>query len=152
MPDQAVGVLFHLEETMPFCADQTIVVRNLYSDNVNDTETEISTILVGCSVNAKTVASATSAGLAAASIIQIRIFAGSHTRAATQSVRAALVPADDKFVAPLAWAAQSAVSAAETWTLRPGDKIEVAGETKTILAVHDNRQGRRFPHWYVEAH
>lgn len=137
---------------MPLCANQTLVVRNLFSDIENDEETEISTILVGCSVHQKTVANATSEGLATASIAQIRIFAGGHTLAATQSARAALVPADNKFVDPSDWAAQSAVSAADTWTLRPGDKVEVAGKAMTILAVHDNRRGGRFPHWYVEAH
>lgn len=137
---------------MPLNANQTIVVRNLFSKPEADIETEISTTLVGCSVHNRTVASATAEGLASASIAQIRIFAGGHTRAATQRARAALVSAVDKFVDPQQWDALEAGSAADSWTLRPGDKIEVDGQAMTILTVHDNRQGRRFPHWYVEAH
>lgn len=137
---------------MPLNANQTIVVRNLFSKPEDDIETEISTTLVGCSVHNRTVASATADGLASASIAQIRIFTGGHTLAATQRARAALVSADGKFVTPKEWAAQTPLSAAGSWTLRPGDKIEVDGQAMTILAVHDNRQGRRFPHWYVEAH
>lgn len=137
---------------MPLNANQTIVVRNLFSKPEDDIEAEISTTLVGCSVHNRTVASATAKGLASASIAQIRIFAGGHTLAATQRARAALVSADGKFVDPQQWDALAAVSAADAWTLRPGDKIEVAGTPMTILAVHDNRQGRHNPHWYVEAH
>lgn len=137
---------------MTLNANQTIVVRNLFSKPEADIETEISTTLVGCSVHNRTVASATAEGLASASIAQIRIFAGGHTRAATQRARAALVSAVDKFVDPQQWDALEAGSAADSWTLRPGDKIEVDGQAMTILTVHDNRQGRRFPHWYVEAH
>lgn len=137
---------------MPLNANQTIVVRNLFSKPEADIETEISTTLVGCSVHNRTVASATAEGLSSASIAQIRIFAGGHTQAATQRARAALVSADGKFVDPQQWDALEAGSAADSWTLRPGDKIEVDGQAMTILTVHDNRQGRRFPHWYVEAH
>lgn len=136
---------------MPLLADKTITVRNLRYDPETDTEVEITTRLEGCSVHAKTVANATADGLAAASLAQIRIFAG-HTLAATQSASEAHVPAGDKFLAPAAWAVQSAAAAADTWTLRPGDHIEYQGQRMTILAVHDNRGARRNPHWYVEAH
>lgn len=136
---------------MPLLADKTITVVNLHYDPEADTEQEISTILVGVSVHARTVATASADGLNAASIAQIRIFAG-HTRAATRSARAALVYADDKYLAPDEWAAQDAAAAASAWTLRPGDHIEYQGQRMTILAVHDNRQSRRNPHWYVEAH
>lgn len=136
---------------MPLLADKTITVRNLRYDPETDTEAEITTRLEGCSVHAKTVANATADGLAAASIAQIRIFAG-HTLAAPQSAAKAPVPAEGKFIVPAAWAAQSAVAAADTWTLRPGDHIEYQGQRMTILAVHDNRGARRNPHWYVEAH
>ena len=136
---------------MPLLADKTITVRNLRYDPETDTEAEITTRLEGCSVHAMTVANATADGLAAASLAQIRIFAG-HTLAATQSASEAPIPADDKFLAPAAWAAQSAAAAADTWTLRPGDHIEYQGQRMTILAVHDNRGARRNPHWYVEAH
>lgn len=138
---------------MPLNANQTIVVRNLFSKPEDDLEIEISTTLVGCSVHNRTVASATVEGLASASIAQIRIFSGGHTLAATQMAPTALVPAADKFVSwPQQWDALAAGSAADAWTLRPGDKIEVAGTPMTILSVHDNRQGRHNPHWYVEAH
>ena len=137
---------------MPLNANQTIVVRNLFSKPEDDLEMEINTTLVGCSVHNRTVATASATGLAAASISQIRIFSDGTTLAATQRAPTALVPAVDKFVTPKEWAAQGPLSAADSWTLRPGDKIEVDGQTMTILAVHDNRQGRRFPHWYVEAH
>lgn len=136
---------------MPLLADKTITVYNLRYDPEEDTETEISTILVGVSVHAKTVAAASADGLSAASVSQIRIFAG-HTRAATQSARGTLAYADDKYLAPNEWEAQDAAAAANAWTLRPGDHIEVDGQRMTILAVHDNRQGRQNPHWYVEAH
>ena len=137
---------------MPLNANQTIVVRNLYSNAEEDIEKELCTTLVGCSAHSRTVATASATGLAAASISQIRIFSDDTTLAATQRAPTALVPAVDKFVTPKEWAAQGPLSAADSWTLRPGDKIEVDGQTMTILAVHDNRQGRRFPHWYVEAH
>ena len=127
---------------MPLLADKTITVRNLRYDPETDTEAEITTRLEGCSVHAKTVANATADGLAAASIAQIRIFAG-HTLAAPQSAAKAHVPAEGKFIVP---------AAADTWTLRPGDHIEYQGQRMTILAVHDNRGARRNPHWYVEAH
>lgn len=136
---------------MPLLADKTITVRNLRYDPETDTEAEITTRLEGCSVHAKTVANATADGLAAASIAQIRIFAG-HTLAAPQSAAKAPVPAEGKFIVPAAWAAQSAVAASDTWALRPGDHIEYQGQRMTILAVHDNRGARRNPHWYVEAH
>lgn len=136
---------------MPLLADKTITVRNLRYDPETDTEAEITTRLEGCSVHAKTVANATADGLAAASIAQIRIFAG-HTLAAPQSAAKAPVPAEGKFIVPAAWAAQSAAVASDTWTLRPGDHIEYQGQRMTILAVHDNRGARRNPHWYVEAH
>lgn len=136
---------------MPLLADKTITVRNLRYDPETDTEAEITTRLEGCSVHAKTVANATADGLAAASLAQIRIFAG-HTLAATQSASETPAPADGKFLAPAAWAAQSAAAAADAWTLRPGDHIEYHGQRMTILAVHDNRGARRNPHWYVEAH
>lgn len=136
---------------MPLLADKTITVRNLRYDPETDTETETATRLEGCSVHARAVASATADGLAAASIAQIRIFAG-HTLAAPQSAAKAPVPAEGKFIVPAAWAAQSAAAAADTWTLRPGDHIEYQGQRMTILAVHDNRGARRNPHWYVEAH
>ena len=45
---------------MPLNANQTIVVRNLFSKPEDDLEIEISTTLVGCSVHNRTVASATS--------------------------------------------------------------------------------------------
>ena len=137
---------------MPLNANQTIVVRNLFSKPEDDLEMEISTTLVGCSAHSRTVATASAAGLAAASISQIRIFSDGTTLAATQRAPTALVSAVDKFVDPQQWDALEAGSAADAWTLRPGDKIEVAGTPMTILSVHDNRQGRRFPHWYVEAH
>lgn len=137
---------------MPLNANQTIVVRNLYSNAEEDIEKELCTTLVGCSAHSRTVATASAAGMAAASISQIRIFSDDTTLAATQRAPTALVPAVDKFVTPKEWAAQGPLSAADSWTLRPGDKIEVDGQAMTILAVHDNRQGRRFPHWYVEAH
>lgn len=137
---------------MPLNANQTIVVRNLFSKPEDDLEMEISTTLVGCSVHNRTVATASAAGLAAASISQIRIFSDGTTLAATQRAPTALVPAVDKFVDPQQWDALEAGSAADAWTLRPGDKIEVAGTPMTILSVHDNRQGRHNPHWYVEAH
>lgn len=136
---------------MPLLADKTITVRNLRYDPETDTETETATRLEGCSVHARTVANATADGLAAASIAQIRIFAG-HTLAATQIAAKTPVPAEGKFIVPAAWAAQSAAAAADTWTLRPGDHIEYQGQRMTILAVHDNRGARRNPHWYVEAH
>lgn len=136
---------------MPLLADKTITVRNLRYDPETDTEAEITTRLEGCSVHAKTVANATADGLAAASLAQIRIFVG-HSLAATQSASEAPAPADGKFLAPAAWAAQSAAAAADAWTLRPGDHIEYQGQRMTILAVHDNRGARRNPHWYVEAH
>lgn len=136
---------------MPLLADKTITVANLRYDPEEDTEQEISTTLVGVSVHARTVATVSADGLNAASIAQIRIFAG-HTRAATQSARGTLAYADDKYLAPDKWAAQDAAAAANAWTLRPGDHIEYQGQRMTILAVHDNRQGRRNPHWYVEAH
>lgn len=136
---------------MPLLADKTITVCNLRYDPETDTEAEITTRLEGCSVHAKTVANATADGLAAASLAQIRIFAG-HTLAATQSASETPAPADGKFLAPAAWAAQSAAAAADAWTLRPGDHIEYHGQRMTILAVHDNRGARRNPHWYVEAH
>ena len=136
---------------MPLLADKTITVRNLRYDPETDTETETAPRLEGCSVHARTVANATADRLAAASIAQIRIFAG-HTLAAPQSAAKAPVPAEGKFIAPAAWAAQSAAAAADTWTLRPGDHIEYQGQRMTILAVHDNRGARRNPHWYVEAH
>lgn len=136
---------------MPLLADKTITVRNLRYDPETDTEAEITTRLEGCSVHAKTVANATADGLAAASLAQIRIFAG-HTLAAPQSAAKAPVPAEGKFIVPAAWAAQSAAAASDTWTLRPGDHIEYQGQRMTILAVHDNRGARRNPHWYVEAH
>ena len=137
---------------MPLNANQTIVVRNLFSKPEDDLEMEISTTLVGCSVHNRTVATASATGLAAASISQIRIFSDDTTLAATQRAPTALVPAVDKFVDPQQWDALEAGSAADAWTLRPGDKIEVAGTPMTILSVHDNRQGRHNPHWYVEAH
>lgn len=84
---------------MPLLADKTITVRNLRYDPETDTEAEITTRLEGCSVHAKTVANATADGLAAASLAQIRIFAG-HTLAATQSASEAPVPADGKFPRP----------------------------------------------------
>lgn len=87
---------------MPLLADKTITVRNLRYDPETDTEAEITTRLEGCSVHAKTVANATADGLAAASLAQIRIFAG-HTLAATQSASEAPIPADDKFLVPAAW-------------------------------------------------
>ena len=80
---------------MPLLADKTITVRNLRYDPETDTEAEITTRLEGCSVHAKTVANATADGLAAASIAQIRIFAG-HTLAAPQSAAKAPVPAEGK--------------------------------------------------------
>lgn len=137
---------------MPLNANQTIVVRNLFSKPEDDLELEISTTLVGCSAHSRTVATASAAGLAAASISQIRIFSDGTTLAATQRAPTALVPAVDKFVDPQQWDALEAGAAADAWTLRPGDKIEVAGTPMTILSVHDNRQGRHNPHWYVEAH
>ena len=137
---------------MALLATKTITVRNLYSNAEEDIEKELCTILVGCSAHSRTVATASAAGLAAASISQIRIFSDGTTLAATQKAPTALVPAVDKFVSPKEWAVQGPLSAADSWTLRPGDKIEVDGQAMTILAVHDNRQGRRFPHWYVEAH
>lgn len=76
---------------MPLLADKTITVRNLRYDPETDTEAEITTRLEGCSVHAKTVANATADGLAAASLAQIRIFAG-HTLAATQSASEAPSP------------------------------------------------------------
>lgn len=136
---------------MPLLADKTITVYSLRYDPEADTEQEISTTLVGVSVHARTVATASADGLNAASIAQIRIFVG-HTRAATQSARGTLAYADDKYLAPDQWAAQDAAAAANAWTLRPGDHIEYQGQRMTILAVHDNHQGRRNPHWYVEAH
>ena len=136
---------------MPLLADNTITVRNLRYDPEADTETEISTTLVGVSVHAQTVATAGADGLNAASIFQIRIFAG-HTRVATQSARAALAYAEDKYLASAEWEALDATSAANAWTLRPGDHIDCCGQQLTILAVHDNRGKRRHPHWYVEAH
>lgn len=137
---------------MALLATKTITVRNLYSNAEEDIEKELCTTLVGCSAHSRTVATASATGLAAASISQIRIFSDGTTLAATQRAPTALVPAVDKFAAPKEWAAQDLLSAADSWTLRPGDKIEVDGQAMTILAVHDNRQGRRFPHWYVEAH
>lgn len=137
---------------MPLNANQTIVVRNLYSNAEEDIEKELCTTLVGCSAHSRTVATASATGLAAASISQIRIFSDGTTMAATQRAPTALVPAVDKFVDPQQWDALEAGSAADAWTLRPGDKIEVAGTPMTILSVHDNRQGRHNPHWYVEAH
>ena len=61
---------------MPLLADKTITVRNLHYDPETDAEEEISTTLVGVSVHARTVANASVDGLNAASIFQIRIFAG----------------------------------------------------------------------------
>ena len=84
---------------MPLLADKTITVCNLHYDPETDAEEEISTTLVGVSVHARTVANASADGLNAASISQIRIFAG-HTRAATQSTRGTLTYADDKDLAP----------------------------------------------------
>ena len=151
MPDQAVGVLFLWEGIMPLLADKTITVYNLRYDPETDTEAEISTILTGVSVHQRTVANAAADGLNAASVSQIRIFAG-RTRAATQSVRGTLAYADSKYLAPSEWSAKGAAAAADAWTLRPGDIVEYNGQRMTILAVHDNRSGRINPHWYVEAH
>lgn len=151
MPDQGGRCPISLETDMPLLADKTITVRNLHYDPETDTETAVSTLLKGCSVHAKTVASATADGLAAASIAQIRIFAG-HTLATPQSVTDAAVPAESKYLAPVEWSAQSAAAATDTWTLRPGDHINYEGQQMTVLAVHDNRGARRNPHWYIEAH
>ena len=137
---------------MALLATKTITVRNLYSNAEEDIEKELCTTLVGCSAHSRTVATASATGLAAAYISQIRIFSDGTTLAATQRAPTALVPAVDKFVDPQQWDALEAGSAADAWTLRPGDKIEVAGTPMTILSVHDNRQGRHNPHWYVEAH
>lgn len=136
---------------MPLGADKIIKVHNLYYNPETDEETEEVTTLTNVSVHAKTVATATSQGLNAASIAQFRIFSD-LAWSAPQSASAAVSLAAGKFVDPAQWAAQSPASASLTWTLRPGDKIEFAGQLLTILAVHDNRDGRRNPHWYVEAH
>lgn len=135
---------------MPLIADKTIKVCNLRYDPDTDEETEVATELSGVSVHAKTVASAAADGLHAASLAQIRIFADTSLCAPLTRPGAAF-PAPDKFVEPSEWASLDAVSAALTWTLRPGDHIEYAGQRMTILAVHDNRGSRRNPHWYVEA-
>lgn len=136
---------------MPLGADKIIKVHNLYYNPETDEETEVVTSLTNVSVHAKTVATATVQGLSAASIAQFRIFP-SLAWSAPQTASGTVSPASGKFVDPAQWATQSPASAALTWTLRPGDKIEFAGQLLTILAVHDNRNGRRNPHWYVEAH
>lgn len=135
---------------MPLAADKTITVVNLRYDPESDEETEVRTRITPVSVHARTVATATADGLQAASLAQVRIF--EHTSlCAPQTPSGAFTLASSKFVEPGQWAAQSAESAALAWTLRPGDKIEYAGQALTILAVHDNRGAKRHPHWYVEA-
>lgn len=136
---------------MPLAADKIIKVCNLHYDPETDEETEFTTTVTKVSVHARTIATAGADGLNAASVAQIRIFAGTSL-SAPQTAHGAISLAASTFVAPSEWAALGADSAALAWTLRPGDHIEYEGQRMTILAVHDNRGNRCNPHWYVEAH
>lgn len=136
---------------MPLLADKSVLLSCLFCNNETDEETEVTTLLSGVSVHAKTIAAANADGLSAASVMQIRIFCRHSTSALPEAPESGVV-VDDTFIAPAQWGFQESAPAAPAWTLRPGDHITYEGTQLTVLAVHDNRGQRCNPHWYVEAH
>lgn len=134
---------------MPLIADYTATVTNRFYDGDTDADATTATALSGVSWAGKLVASAGESGLTGASLYQMRIFAGSSTAQPQGASNA--VAAEDTYLTPAAWAASDVSARAAHWTLRPGDTVSCGGVDATILAVHDNRGNRRFPHWYVEA-
>lgn len=134
---------------MPLIADQTAVLTHIAYNGEADTDVESTVTLSGISWYSSTQASATSDGLAAASIYRMRIFCGHST--AKLGANSDSVSAEGSYTTPSEWSANSAEIRAATWTAAPGDKVTCNGVTATVLAVHDNRGSRRVPHIYLEA-
>lgn len=82
--------LFFGGERMPLLADKTVLLSCLFCNNETDEEAEVTTLLSGVSVHAKTIASANADGLSAASVMQIRIFADTARRPVQRPQKRAL--------------------------------------------------------------
>ena len=128
---------------MPLIATRQIELTMLDYDGGSDKDTEVRATLTGVSYELGRAASAGAQGLSRTGSFSCRIFARS-SKAGTENAEAA-------YRNPAAWAQLAPADRAGLWTLRPGDKITADGTTYTVLRVQDNRGGRRFPHWQLEA-
>lgn len=79
---------------MPLLADKSVLLSCLFCNNETDEETEVTTLLSGVSVHAKTIAAANADGLSAASVTQIRIFCRHSTSARPEAPESGVVVDD----------------------------------------------------------
>lgn len=128
---------------MPLLATRQIILTMIDYDGESDKDVESSATLSGVSYELGRTASAGAQGLSRTGSFSCRIFATSSKAGGANAEAAYRNPAE--------WAQRAPGERAGLWTLRPGDKITADGTAYTILRIQDNRGGRRFPHWQVEA-
>ena len=128
---------------MPLIATRQITLTMLDYDGESDKDMVSTATLSGVSYELGRAASAGAQGLSRTGSFSCRIFAASS--------KADGANAEVAYRNPAEWPQLEPGDRAGLWTLRPGDKITADGTEYTVLRVQDNRGGRRFPHWQVEA-
>lgn len=128
---------------MPLIATHQIVLTMIDYDGESDMDVETTATLNGVSYELGRASSAGSQGLSRTGSFSCRIF--------SRSSKVGGDFAEAAYRSPTEWAELEPKSRSGLWTIRPGDKITADGTEYTVLHVQDNRGGRRFPHWQVEA-
>ena len=133
---------------MPLIADQIATITNRWYDGTTDTDGSQTSTLSGVSWFSQILSQVSADGLHEASLYKMRVFAVA-TAATTPGGSSA--PAFSSYLLPAEWRSLASADRPAHWTLQPGDTVMCGGTTATVLAVHDNRGCRKFPHIYVEA-